>query len=157
MQVAAWHAIDVITGERLRDARALAKMTQVELAQALGHSVEAIQKWEKPADKGGRGVPRGKEPLVKSLLGAYLDEAQGTSIDDLSDMALFAELQRILGVIARRMDTYRSRDQSGDRPTPNSASQPPSGVIRGWVGDRPRRDTTDDEPGDDSAGEVDDD
>src|SRR5687767_677705 len=102
--IAGTQATFTITGRDLAAARARARLTQRELADLLKHSERAVQSWEL-----GNGVSPAKVPLVRAVLGGYLEGGENGAADPLSqysDMALLAELAKRLDAAGSRRVTF---------------------------------------------------
>lgn len=81
----------MIKGSDIRDARNRAGMSQEALAEAVGVTLRTIGNWERSAT-----VPRNKLPIVREVLGDYLEEGKSQSprLRVASDEELLKEIAR---------------------------------------------------------------
>lgn len=111
----------MITGEQLQQARSKARMTQEELAVAVGVTLRSVGNWER-----GAGVPRNREGTVRDILGQFLaGDQQVDSLSSASDLALLAEL-------GRRLDRARLQGGSnevGSTEAEKTVELPPAPVV----------------------------
>lgn len=83
-----------ITGDELIEARTRAGYTQKDLADELENSERAVQLWER------NGVPRGKEPLVRAVLGFFILTPPDVPLPPLRvypDLDVWLDIGRRLG------------------------------------------------------------
>lgn len=102
----------MLTGDEVKAARALARMTQEQAAAAAGVSMRTWGNWERSAD-----LTAGSDALVRKVLGPYLsvDETSSPSqLSSVSDAQLLAE-------IAARFDRGR---QHGTATTTQPGASP---------------------------------
>lgn len=80
----------MIDGSEIRQARERARLTQEQLAQALGVSLRTVGNWER-----GASVPRSSEARVRHVLADHLGVAgAGVTLRAASDAELLAEIAR---------------------------------------------------------------
>lgn len=123
----------VITGDRVRRERGRLRMTQRELAAALGVGLKTITDWE----AGVRPIPLTRYAAVTAVLG--IDETEPEPANPLaavSDLDLVAELMRRLAT--RTVDTNKSQDGNagslGEHPSRQKGSNTHT-ALSGDMGD----------------------
>lgn len=91
----------VISGEQFRAARSRSGMDNQALADYLGVSTSTLSNWAL------HGVVERKENLVAARMAAWLSE-DAEALENWDDLALVAEMNRIIWILGRRLACYRA-------------------------------------------------
>lgn len=134
----------VITGDELKGVRARADMSNRQLANLLGESLSTVNRWL------ANGVRPEKEAKVRERLAPWLPQTEPDTYSQMSDAALIAEMNRLLGVIGQRLaarepgagalpdpqgDASRQADPCNNDPRDGGTAGPPvRKAARGWGG-----------------------
>ncbi len=131
----------VTLGEDIRRARERARMTQTDLATALGVNESTVSNWER-----GRSNPKNRLTLIREVLHMDTDNggtgdttpASGRPLEDVSDMELIAEIARRLSQTTHAAESpHRTVTATANERIRWPKSAAPSARRAKETGDRP--------------------
>lgn len=128
--------VGVISGQDLKDVRARSNLTTKQLAEVLDESMSTVNRWLT------NGVRPEKEAKVRERLAPWLPPTEPDRYTQMSDAAILAELNRLLGIIGQRLADREALRKPEDSPSTRVGENPDSTHERYDVSDTVRGDTT---------------